>query len=647
MAQNKFYVTTAIDYVNSLPHIGTAYEKIGTDVLARYRRMRGDTVRFQMGNDEHSTNVIKAAREWGQEPKAYCDAMRGEFEKAWEKLEVSYDGFMQTSEEHHKKGVAKLFDAIEKNGDIYKARYEGWYCESCEAYFTEKDLVDGLCPNHKSKPTWMSQENYFFKLSAYRDRLVAHIEKNPTFIVPESRRNEIMSFLKEGLSDISVSRAGVGWGVPLPNDPSHVVYVWFDALINYISAVGYGWDEAMFKEWWPAEAHVIGKDIIRFHCIIWPAMLMSAGIELPKTILVHGFITSGGEKMSKSLGNVVRPMEVVEKYGADALRYFLLRQGPFSNDIDFTWESFIARFNGDLANGIGNLVSRTVGMATKYLGGTIKPWMEAAPYSVENAAGAIADLVADALDFEKKGYVEFNVALGSIWEAISVADRYISDTKPWELAKKNELENINDILAHVAALTRHVCIALYPFIPTTASRIWETMGFKGALADQRMQVTASWKNLDVPLAMKPSENLFPRIEVEKPKEKTMEAQAPAVAAPAPQKPVGTIDIIDIADFAKVDLRVAEIKEASRVEGADKLLKLIVNLGSEERQIVAGIAQHYTPEELIGKKIVVVANLKPAKLRGIESQGMLLAASDTSTISILTPLRDVAIGSKVK
>lgn len=648
-----FYITTAIDYVNSLPHIGTAYEKIGADTIARYRRMRGDVVHFQMGNDEHSLNVIKAAAEKKLKPKPYCDMMRGEFEKAWEKLEVSYDGFIQTSEDHHHQSVQKLFKAIEEKGDIYESKYEGWYCESCEAYYTDKDLVDGHCPHHKSKPTWLEQENYFFRLSKYTQKLLDHIEKNPEFIVPKSRRNEVVSFLKEGLNDISVSREGGEWGVKLPNDPNHVVYVWFDALINYITAAGYGWDDALFEKMWPngdngvEVVHVIGKDIIRFHCIIWPAMLMSAGIPLPNTVLVHGFITSGGEKMSKSLGNVVRPMEVVDRYGADALRYYLLRQGPFSHDIDFTWDNFTARYNGDLANGIGNLVSRTVGMATKYLEGKIESTNARRPDSFHEALASMSRGVEAAFDFERTGHVQFHMALGAIWEAISVVDRYISDSKPWELFKKGKKDEVAELLSHVAAMIRQICILLFPFIPTSALKIWETMGFEGSVKDQVIEEWQQrWKPLPVAINVKPGEGLFPRIEVKKEEKKE---QKETKKTPKKEKSMSTqpVDIIDISDFGKVDLRVAQIQQAERVEGTDKLLKLQVSLGSEERQIVAGLAQHYAPEDLVGKKVVVVANLKPAKLRGVESQGMLLAASDEETISILTPFKDVEIGSKVK
>lgn len=663
MPSEKFYITTAIDYVNSLPHIGTAYEKIGADVLARWRRMCGDEVRFQMGNDEHSVNVQKAAIARGMTPKAYCDDMRVHFERIWKGLDISYDGFIQTSEPRHEAGVQMFLQKIMDGGDIFKKRYEGWYCESCEAFLTEKDLEGGLCPNHKSKPKWLSEENYFFALSKYRDKLLDHIEKNPDFILPEIRRNEITSLLREGLQDISVSRSSFDWGVAVPGDADHVVYVWFDALINYITSVGYGWDESLFKKWWPARMHVIGKDITRFHCVIWPAMLMSAGIELPKTVFGHGFVYLKGEKMSKTLGNVVTPMDVVERFGADPLRYYLMREGGFGRDADFTWEHFIARYNGDLANGIGNLVSRTVGMAARYQAGAICP--AANPDSSTELACAAAALprrVAAALD-HMSGEIEFHNALAAIWEVVAAADRHINDNKPWEMAKAGKADEINRVLWEVASAIRVCTILIRPFVPSTAARIWETMGFSslGRIEEQAFaDAEKPWGIISTEIKTAATEGLFPRIEEEKKskgeekanaakiekKEKRMEKTSPENAAPQGQA-APEAKLLDISDFAKVELRVAEVLSAERVEGTDKLLKLMVSLGAEPRQIVAGIAQHYAPEELVGKRIVVVANLKPAKLRGIESQGMLLAASDENTVSILTPLKEVAVGSKVK
>ena len=653
----RFYITTAIDYVNSLPHIGTAYEKIGADVLARFKRMEGFEVHFQMGNDEHSVNVKKAADERGLLPKVYCDQMRVEFEGIWRKLHISYDGFIQTSDLRHEDGVKKLFSVISANGDIYQSHYEGWYCESCEAFLTEKDLVDGACPNHKTKPKWLKEENYFFALSKYRDRLIKHIKKNPEFILPEIRRNEIVSLLNEGLEDISVSRASFPWGIPLPNDPSHVVYVWFDALINYITAVGYGWDEKLFKKWWPADLHVIGKDITRFHCVIWPAMLMSAGIELPKTIFGHGFISLKGEKMSKTLGNVVTPFDVIKQYGADPLRYYLMREGGFGRDGDFTWENFIKRYNGDLANGMGNLVSRTAGMATRYQDGKIRPpdkkCIGEKEKGLRRAVESSLPKLREFLDCSK-GEIEFHNALAAIWEIMAAADRYINEWKPWELAKKGDADQINAILYHLAESIRFVAVELAPFIPSTCAKIWDQLGFDkiASFESQNFSSIKSWGGIDKPITVKSGEGLFPRIEEKEEAKAKVSAEGGSasggeVKEKKKEKKMETTDLIDITDFAKVDLRVAKIVQAERVEGADKLLKLQIDLGSETRQIVAGIAKQYAPEDLVGKKIVVVANLKPAILRGIESNGMLLAASDESAISILTPLKDVAIGSKVK
>ncbi|MBT3181197.1 MAG: methionine--tRNA ligase [Deltaproteobacteria bacterium] len=643
----KLYITTAIDYVNSLPHIGTAYEKIGADVIARWHRLCGYDVHFQMGNDEHSINVWKAAKEKNQTPKQYCDDMRKKFEGVWKNLDISYDGFIQTSDPHHEQGVKKLFQTIMDKGDIYKSRYEGWYCESCEAYFTDKDLEDGLCPNHKSKPKWLAEDNYFFALSKYTNKLLKHIENNPEFILPEIRKNEIVSLLKEGLQDVSVSRSSFDWGVTLPNDPEHIVYVWFDALINYITAVGYGWDDELFNRWWPANMHVIGKDITRFHCVIWPAMLMSAGVPLPKTVFGHGFVYLKGEKMSKSLGNVVTPMDIIDKFGADPLRYYLMREGGFGRDGDFTWEHFIDRYNGDLANGIGNLVARTIGMATRYQDGKITPATSSDKSEIAVSTTALSQKLMNNLNHET-GEIEFHNALANIWEVVAAADRHVNEHKPWELAKVKKSDEINAVLWDLSSSIKSIAIALYPFIPTTSKAIWDSMGFDifGTIEDQTFEnLEASWGTLDKEICVKKGDALFPRIE-SKP-EKAEEAQPKKEKKEKKREKKMESNLIDINDFAKVELHVAEVIEAERVEDTDKLMKVQINLGDEQRQIVAGIAQHYSPEELKGKKVVVVTNLKPAKLRGIESNGMLLAASDNDTVSILTPLKDVAVGSRVK
>ncbi|OGQ22775.1 MAG: hypothetical protein A3C46_04790 [Deltaproteobacteria bacterium RIFCSPHIGHO2_02_FULL_44_16] len=686
-SRKTFYITTAIDYVNSIPHIGTAYEKIGADVLARWHRLCGDEVHFQMGNDEHSINVQRAAEKAALTPKQYCDQMRVKFEGVWKKLNISYDGFIQTSEKHHEQGVQKLFQKIFENGDIYKKPYEGWYCESCEAFYTEKDIVDGMCPNHKTKPKWLKEENYFFKLSNYTKPLLKHIENHPEFVQPEMRRNEILSLLREGLEDISVSRSTFDWGIQLPNDPKHVVYVWFDALINYITAVGYGSEETekkrSFKKWWPQDGqvkseqpyvmHVIGKDITRFHCVIWPAMLMSAEIELPQNVFGHGFVSFKGEKMSKSLGNVVTPLDVIDKYGADPLRYYLLREGSFGHDSDFTWENFINRYNGDLANGLGNLVSRTIGMVIKFQNGKVSlpDSIRKDEQQFHQTIGNLpmrAQAQIDSDNLANKGDIQFHIALQMIWYAMSETDKYINDQKPWVLAKEGKTTEVNIVLYHVLDSLRMITPLLFPFMPTTAEKIWSALGFAEQESIQQAftnKPNYEWGQFQRTL-VKNEAALFPRIEDE--------TAAKSLSSAAVQTIISTdqldrardgqadrrdntkantemkgpqMELIDITDFAKIDLRVAEILTAEKIEGADRLLKLRVSFGNEERQIVAGIAQYYQPTDLIGKKIVIVANLKPAKLRGIESQGMLLAASDDQTVSILTPFKEVTVGSKVK
>ncbi|MBU4484170.1 methionine--tRNA ligase [bacterium] len=641
MAKKKFYITTAIDYVNNVPHLGTSYEKICTDVIARFKRMQGYDVHFQMGNDEHSINVKKAAIEKGLAPKAYCDEMQGKFEEIWQKLEISYDGFIRTTEIRHKAGVQELFRRIYDNKDIYKSSYDGYYCESCEAFYTEKDLVDGHCPHHKTKPKWLKEENYFFALSKYQDKLLKHIKKNPKFILPESRRNEILSLIKGGLDDVSISRSTRDWGITLPIDESHVVYVWFDALINYITAVGFGSDEKMFKKWWPAQIHVIGKDITRFHCVIWPAMLMSAGVKLPETIFGHGFVYLKGEKMSKSLGNVVCPMDVINIYGADPLRYYLVRESSFGRDGDFTWERFIDIYNSDLANGIGNTLSRTIGMVLKYFDGKIEA-IKSKPDSMDKKL--IAKITSTYKNVEAQldyttGDINFHVALANIQEAFAAIDGYIQETAPWTLAKEGKQERLKAILHNIAESLRVLSIILRPFIPSNAAKIWEQLGLNeiGKFEDQDFSSVEKWNQIKKTITVIKSESIFPRIEKKDgvPKEKKSE-----------EKQVMT-DTIDITDFSKIDLRIAEILEAEKIEGTDKLLKLQVSLGEEKRQIVAGIAKHYDANDLIGKKVVVVANLKPIKLRGVESHGMLLAASGNEQLSIVTPLNDIPVGSKVK
>jgi len=646
----KFYITTAIDYVNNLPHLGTAYEKIAADAIARFKRLDGYDVHFQMGNDEHSVNVMKEAEKLGLPVKQYCDRMRVKFEAIWKDLEISYDDFIQTSEPRHHAAVNAFIELILKKSpnDIFEKEYEGWYCESCEAFQTEKDLVDGKCPTHKTQPKWLKEKNYFFRLSSYKERLLQHYKDNPEFILPEIRKNEVVNFISTELLDISVSRASFPWGIPFPNDPTHVAYVWFDALINYLTAVGFGQKDGAesFKKFWPADLHIVGKDITRFHCVIWPAMLMSAGLPLPKTVFGHGFVFLKGEKMSKSLGNVLTPLDIVPQFGADALRYYLLRESSFGSDGDFTWDNFIKRYNGDLANDIGNLLNRTLGMANKYLGGEIR--QPTAPEQPEEkplreVVAGILSKVRTEMDYTAQGDVDFHKALASIWEVVATADKYIDTSAPWKLSKDGKTPEIGRVLYNVVDTLRNVALLVSPFIPAAAKKIWAQLGIEGQIAfeKQTFENVAWGKTPDTKVTE--GTPIFPRIE-------------PPETSKSGDKKMD--ELLDIADFAKIELRVAEVKQAEKVEGADRLLKLQVEIGGVPRQIVAGIAQHYKPEEIVGKKVVVVANLKPAKIRGVESNGMLLAASagggsapggsTSESLSIITLDRlSLPSGAKVK
>jgi methionyl-tRNA synthetase len=504
---SKFYLTTAIDYVNNVPHLGTAYEKIAADAIARYKRLAGFDTHFLMGNDEHSTNVEKAAREQGLDPKEYCDRMELVFRDVWRRLDISYDDFIRTTEPRHIRGVQALFAQIAETGDIYKGKYEGYYCVSCERFWPEKDLIDGKCPDHKTPAQWLSEENYFFKLSKYGPALLRHIESHPEFIVPEIRRNEIVNVIAGGLEDISVSRASATWGIPLPIDPGQSVYVWFDALINYISGVGYPERNGLFERYWPADLHVIGKDITRFHCVIWPAMLLSAGVPLPKTVLGHGWVLFQGEKLSKSLGNIVNPLELADRWGADPLRYYVLKEVPLSRDGDFTWDLFIQRYNSDLANDWGNLFTRTVSMIHRYRGGKLE--REVTTDGVgEVIAGALRDYKAAMDRYEIDGGIE------AAWTVVRRANRMVEEAAPWNLAKDPARSaELDRLLGSLAVALEHTAFLLYPIMPVKAGVVWETLRLPPALGDARWPSDGTL--LQPPPVGTPfgeSKPLFPRIE---------------------------------------------------------------------------------------------------------------------------------------
>jgi methionyl-tRNA synthetase len=657
----RFFLTTAIDYVNSRPHLGTAYEKICADVIARYKRLAGFETRFLMGNDEHSQNVFKKALEEGLDPLAYCDQMEREFRRTWAYLDVSFDDFIRTTEPRHKAGVTEIATRLWDAGDIYEGVYEGWYCVSCEEFKQEKDLVNGNCPLHPTlKPEWIKEKNYFFRLSRYQQPLLDHFAAHPEFLQPDVRRNEILSLIKGGLIDISVSRAGQSWGIPLPFDPGSVVYVWFDALINYASAVGLGGDQALFEKWWPADLHVVGKDITRFHAVIWPAMLMAAKLPLPRHVFGHGFMTLNGQRMSKTLGTIVDPIEAADRLGVDPLRLYLVKEVAFGGDGDFSWERYEERYNVDLANNLGNLVSRVTSMVHRYRQGRVAPGTSGNDQLARLGETVVAEY-RSAMD-----RFALHEGAAAAFKLIDGANEFIAATAPWQLAKDSaSAEHLSQVLFDAVEAIRLAAVLLAPIIPAASREILRRVG--ASADDLNFDRDGRWRH-DAERVITQDGPLWPRREIAgaaprditpagadprvRPKETTVtednKTQPPvAIGAPAPTAPqpspvptaVGANPVpppapaapaadnrISIDDFMKVELRVAKVLTAERVEKSKKLLKLSVDVGTEHRTLVAGIAEAYEPEALVGKTVVIVFNLKPAKLMGIESNGMVLAAS---------------------
>ena len=639
---SRFYLTTAIDYVNNRPHLGTAYEKIAADVIARYHRLAGDDVRFVMGNDEHSQNVFRRSTEAGLDPLAYCDRMEGEFRTVWAGLNISFDDFIRTTQPRHKAAVQAMVQHAFASGDIYEGLYEGWYCVSCEEFKPDKGLIEGQCPVHRTTPDWIKEKNYFFRLSKYRDALLEHYAAHPDFVAPESRRNEMLRLLEGGLEDISVSRAGQAWGIPLPFAPENVVYVWYDALINYAAAVGYGTDPAMFDQWWAQTGepirhvvHLVGKDITRFHCVVWPAMLMSAGLPLPTQIFGHGWVLFKGEKMSKSLGTVVDPLDAVGKFGPDPLRLFLSKEIVFGNDGDFSWDRFEEKYNADLANNLGNLVSRVTAMADRYRQGHLR----ATPMAPHLAA---AGLEAETRWKQAFDELAIDVACAAVFQFVDRINEYIATEAPWKLAKAGDNAALDTVLWNATEALRVAAVMLSPVMPAACDEIRRRVGDASTGAQLVWAQDGQWRESGERFVVSGAA-LWPRLE---PKEKSVSEEIkpaigqPAVSqadgtgaepapAPAPQPPASQWPLesrISIEDFMKVDLRVAKILTAERVPNSKKLVKLTIDLGSEQRTLVAGIAEAYEADALVGRTVAIVANLKPAKLMGIESNGMILAAS---------------------
>jgi len=655
VARETFYITTPIYYVNDLPHIGHIYTTVVADTIARYERMRGFDVRFLTGTDEHGQKMDRSAKQRGVSPKELADQVVSRYHELWKHLQITHDDFIRTTERRHHAGVHAVIARMEARGDIYKGSYGGWYCAGCEAFYPETQLVDGKCPDQGHPVEWLEEESYFFRLSTYQDRLLAFYREHPEFIRPESRYNEVVRFVEMGLKDLSISRASLKWGIPWPGDPEHVVYVWLDALSNYISALGFGSpDTSLYDRYWPAALHLVGKDILRFHCVYWPAFLMSAGLPLPRQVFGHGWWLRDERKMSKSLGNVVRPDALLERFGPDALRYFLLREMTFGQDASFSDEGFLVRYNADLANGLGNASSRVLAMARRYFEGTT-PSERCEDNALRPKAAEVAGRWREAMDA-----FEFQRALEAVWELLTAVDGYVNEKAPWGIAKREGASSpaLHRVLYNCLESLRLAAVMVSPVMPATAGRLLAQLGVPAQELDDG---ALEWGGLPTGRPLGDEGVLFPRADVdaffeEGKVDESKDTRTPAAAAPAaaPAAPVATsvapaeAEQIGIEEFSRVKLVVGTIKAAERVPKSKKLIRMDVDLGEPAlRQIVGGIGGRYEPEQLVGRRIVVVANLKPATLMGVESRGMLLAASLEGAPFLLGVDGEVPPGTGVK